>query len=237
MDRLGDRETAQECWEDGLRADRNHAEMIRELARLYLSMGQFSGYQTRQSPGHAAGLGSPEQPSPRPDPARAWRSSRGRQLLATSVDLDAAAIGRCEPSEPIQQTAGQGFAANRATHEAISQLQKVLTVGPDAEASWLLSRSYLQEGDVGLASTALGQSGSYRDEHPLISEPAVYVGSARCTSMPRLHLPIRTDQSARSDIPARHRVEGSDSSRSSDRRPGAGTSEPHDQSIRRCYSF
>ena len=33
---------------------------------------------------------------------------------------------------------------------------------------------------MGAASTALGQSGSYRDEHPLISEPAVYVGSARC---------------------------------------------------------
>ena len=181
IDRLGDRDTAQECWEDGLRADRNHAEMIRELARLYLSMGRFSqatelANRLATQPGWEAqsNLLLGQIQFEHGDPAGAV------SCLRRALDLDPAAIGTANLPDQSGKLLAKALLQTGQHTEAISQLQKVLTVGPDAEASWLLSRSYLQEGDVGLASTALGQSVSYRDEHPLVGEPAVYVGSARC---------------------------------------------------------
>jgi tetratricopeptide (TPR) repeat protein len=59
-------------------------------------------------------------------------------------------------------------------------LRTVLDVGPDREASWLLSRAYLQDGNGAEAAAALAQSGTYRAEHPLEPEPSPYVGEARC---------------------------------------------------------
>src|SRR5205814_906162 len=55
-----------------------------------------------------------------------------------------------------------------------------LREGSDPEASWLLSRSALQEGDGASFSAALDESGHYGDEHPQQFEPAPFVGAARC---------------------------------------------------------
>ena len=43
--------------------------------------------------------------------------------------------------------------------------------GPDAEASWLLSQAYLQEGLLGEALAALKDSGSFADEDPTLPDP------------------------------------------------------------------
>jgi predicted CXXCH cytochrome family protein len=64
--------------------------------------------------------------------------------------------------------------------EARPHLQSILARGPDPEASWLLSRVYLQQGAIALAQTALARAGSYRGENPLEDEPSPYVGEARC---------------------------------------------------------
>jgi hypothetical protein len=64
--------------------------------------------------------------------------------------------------------------------EARESLRAVLGAGPDPEASWLLSRAALQQGDFPLATEALAAAGTYRAEHPLDHEPAPYVGEARC---------------------------------------------------------
>jgi tetratricopeptide (TPR) repeat protein len=48
------------------------------------------------------------------------------------------------------------------------------------EANWLLSRAYLQEGRLALASGALARAGSYRARYPFMAEPSPYVGAARC---------------------------------------------------------
>lgn len=50
----------------------------------------------------------------------------------------------------------------------------------DAEAEWLLSRAYLQQGRLPEAAKALTRSGSYKAEHRLMPEPGPYVGSAAC---------------------------------------------------------
>ena len=64
--------------------------------------------------------------------------------------------------------------------EARGQLQLILAKAPDAEASWLLSRAYLQEGAVPEALVALKEAGSFADEDPTRPDPAPYSGSASC---------------------------------------------------------
>ena len=64
--------------------------------------------------------------------------------------------------------------------DAQTQLQAILTRGPDPEASWLLSRVYLQQGATAEAQEALARAGSYRGDNPLEDEPSPYVGEARC---------------------------------------------------------
>ena len=64
--------------------------------------------------------------------------------------------------------------------EARPHLQSILARGPDPEASWLLSRVYLQQGAIAEAREALARAGSYRGDNPLEDEPSPYVGEARC---------------------------------------------------------
>ena len=64
--------------------------------------------------------------------------------------------------------------------EARPHLESILARGPDPEASWLLSRVYLQQGAIAEAQEALARAGSYRGDNPLEVEPSPYVGEARC---------------------------------------------------------
>ena len=103
IDRLGDRETARECWEDGLTADPNHAEMLLELARLYLTMSRFSeatelADRLATRPGWEAqsNLLLGQIKFEQDDPAGAARCFR------RALDLDAGAARRFRPSGPIQ---------------------------------------------------------------------------------------------------------------------------------------
>src|SRR5262249_29956528 len=64
--------------------------------------------------------------------------------------------------------------------EARALLRTVLATGPDPEASWLLSRAALQDGDVDGVKAALVGAGSYRDDHRQEPEPGPYVGERRC---------------------------------------------------------
>jgi tetratricopeptide (TPR) repeat protein len=68
--------------------------------------------------------------------------------------------------------------------DAIKPLEDVRTstnqANVDPETNWLLSRAYLQVGRMPDAEASLRSAGSYRDENPLVPEPALYVGAARC---------------------------------------------------------
>jgi tetratricopeptide (TPR) repeat protein len=181
IDRLGDHEAAQECWEDGLRADPNHAEMLRDLAHRYLIIGRLSEateltdrLATRPGWEAQSNLLFGEIKFENDDPAGAAR------CLTRALDLDPSAHGASIPPEQYSKLLAKSLLRTGKSTEAVRQLQKISTAGSDAEAFWLMSRSYLQEGAVSAASAALGQSGSYRKDNPLVPEPAIYVGSARC---------------------------------------------------------
>ena len=73
--------------------------------------------------------------------------------------------------------------------EARVQLGLVLARGPDAEASWLLSRAFLQQGSLPEALAAMKVAGSSSDEHPMRPDPAPYVGAARCGAVPCREIP------------------------------------------------
>jgi tetratricopeptide (TPR) repeat protein len=183
INRLGDRETARECWEQGLRDQPNHPGLLFELARLFHQMSRFEA--ATKLADHLA--------------TQAGWEARGDLLLAQikygqddqegaalhlhrALDLDPAPRGGIDSPVPYRKLLAQALLRTGRPAEAIRQLQTVLTAGPDPEASWLLSRSYLQTRSIREASTALEQSEKYREQHPLVPEPALYVGSARCAS-------------------------------------------------------
>ena len=56
--------------------------------------------------------------------------------------------------------------------EARAHLQGLLAEGPTSERYWLLSRAYLQERSMPDALAAWKQAGSFRDDNPLLLEPA-----------------------------------------------------------------
>jgi tetratricopeptide (TPR) repeat protein len=64
-------------------------------------------------------------------------------------------------------------------------LEALLHAGPDPEASWLLSRTFIQEKDWKQAAVALMQAPNFRAENPLLPEPAPYVGETRCAECHR----------------------------------------------------
>ena len=181
IDHLGDRAAAQECWEDSVRADPNHAEALQELSRLYLTTGRSI---------EAAELAS------RLAARRDWQA-RGNLLLGRikfaqddaagaaeclrqALVLDPAAHGAVEPAGAYRKLLAKAWLRSGQPALALNQLQMVLNSGSDPEASWLLSRAYLQLESVNEASIALEKSNSYREENPVVPEPANYVGAARC---------------------------------------------------------
>ena len=71
--------------------------------------------------------------------------------------------------------------------------------GVDAEANWLLSRAYLQEGRIADAAAALDRAGSYRADNPL--EPSRAPTSARLAA--RRAIATRPAPTRRAATPAR----------------------------------
>ena len=93
----------------------------------------------------------------------------------------------------LARTLIQAGRADAAKH----YLDAVLLDGPDAEASWLLSRAFLVYGDTARAAQLLAQAGGYATADPLRVEPAMYLGAKGCAGVPREHLPHPAKQPAR----------------------------------------
>ena len=84
------------------------------------------------------------------------------------------------PIVPVKELA-RTLLQVRRPDEARLRLEQVLSVAPDPESSWLLSRAYLQMGPKQKALAALEKSGSFRDDHPLVPEPSSFAGSKAAT--------------------------------------------------------
>ena len=119
-------------------------------------------------------------------------------LLAERLE-PVAAIAALEAALALDPTAAQATVSLASVRKQLSrsllqvgrdsdarvQLDLVLAEGPDAEASWLMSRACLRLGDWENAAKALEKSASYRDKHPLEPEPAPYIGAAACVDCHR----------------------------------------------------
>jgi tetratricopeptide (TPR) repeat protein len=180
MKRAGDTTGSVDLWERAMVSGPDRPEAPFALARLFLATEHYHGAalaaeRLARIPGWEARanglLGSIHLAQN--DAAGAvsyWQRALDRQLAekndgsATRIRIDLArALLR------LKQPA-----------RARSQLMAVLSLGPNQEASWLLSRAFLQVGLVAEAAKAFQESGSYAADDPTRFEPAPFVGAARC---------------------------------------------------------
>ncbi len=170
IDRLGDRDTARDCWLEGLRLDPEHAELMREIVLDRLDTGkpiQAARFARRLA-------------------ARPGWQARGDILLGTALAADDDLRGAAESwiralaIDPLtaREDAGLYNALARAWLRIgePSRAREVLRASgistDDPEAGWLLGRSFLQEQSSVEAEGMLAASRRYRDAHPLEPEPA-----------------------------------------------------------------
>ena len=193
LKRQGQEDGAIWAWNRALEAEPVSAETLAELAQLFQKV--------------AVETINPESMSPHPLDAAARAAERLRQqpgwesrgemtlgiIRGESLDLTGAALAfrhvldrdpkiaesEAQPDKLRKLFARTFLKAGRPA-EAVPHLESILARGPDPEASWLLSRVYLQQGTIAAAGGALGRAGSYRNDNPLEDEPSPYVGEARC---------------------------------------------------------
>ena len=185
LSRTGKADLAFKTYERARLANPDHPETLDALAQLYLQNDRENAAEevaerlVRQPGWEARGLLDAGN-----GPRRAARSRRGGR--GAPPVLPARSRGH-EPPLPVRcDRSGCSWPVRcsraRRPAEARQLLANLLAHGPDAEASWLLGRSYIQEQDWDRAAALLEPGASFRAEHPLESEPAPYVGAARCAA-------------------------------------------------------
>jgi tetratricopeptide (TPR) repeat protein len=183
LDHAGQRDAARRVWERALEVQPDHAEtmaqlIIHETSRNRLAQAAVLAERLARQPG--------------------WEFRSALDLGTFRAELSDPAGAAAVLKEALGRPEAAGLDRATATHyrkllartllriarpqEAWALLQDLLRVGPDAEASWLLSRACLQQGTIPEAQAALRAAGSYRAEHPLEWEPGPYVGEARCAT-------------------------------------------------------
>jgi tetratricopeptide (TPR) repeat protein len=187
LSRSGNSKGCVEVWEQGLKANPDHPEILYALTRVYLEGELFQAATetasrlakhpewqdraraalrqiqlVRGDPAVAADFSRQPSESPTADRTAASASASTSGPLATPKNLARVLLRAGRPAE------------------ARTQLQTILDQGPDAEASWLSSRAFLQEGALALALAAVKGAGSYTDENPTLPDPAPFVGTASC---------------------------------------------------------
>jgi tetratricopeptide (TPR) repeat protein len=181
MTREGKQYEGFRLWEQAESADPNHAETLYMLTQIY-SMGDQLARATETGRRLAARAGWEVRAEmllgkvllARNDPAGAIASwQRALEHEGKSPGDDSM------PTVPRKELARALLQVGRPA-EARRQLQFAVRDQSDQEGSWLLSRAYLQEGAQTEALAAWEKAGSFRDDNPLVPEPALYVGSKRC---------------------------------------------------------
>ncbi len=104
--------------------------------------------------------------------------------------------------------------------------------GADPELSWLLSRTYIQEGDWSQALAAWNKIRPTEAEHAAEPEPAPFVGEARCAECHPPGIRRRARQPPRRHLLPRTRPEGSRSAQRTSARPGQSARSRISSSVR-----
>lgn len=192
--RQGRAEPALGVLERGRQAEPDHAGILHELARLYARLKRFeeaaeAAERLATLPGWEARgaliLGLLRLELTDPDGAS--------EALGRAVRIDPTLRGAPAPPAEVRKVLARSLLQAGRPAEARAQLRVVLAAGRDAEASWLLSRAWLQAGAVDEAEEALASAGADGAGGPPRSEPAPYVGAARCAGC---HRAIYQDQTS-----------------------------------------
>ncbi len=185
--RLGPIESAYGAFESALKRDPNHPETLAGLSALYASNDRL--YAAEEVAERLAGQPASEARAQvmlgriraeLQDPAGAARALR----RALEIDPQGQSFAPL-PVAWARKLLAASLLQSGQPAEARAVLETTVRAGPDPGASWLLSRSFIQERDWKRAAAILQANPSYRAEHPIEPEPAPYVGEAHCADCHR----------------------------------------------------
>jgi tetratricopeptide (TPR) repeat protein len=186
LSRAGQGDASVRLWEQVVASDPERSEALEQLALAYTARNRFveaAGLYERLSrqPGHelAAELSLGGLRAELNDPAGA------AEILRQALSRDAAGGLAADALSRYRKLLARVLLRCGKPADAREPLDRVLAAGPDPEASWLLSRVFLQQGAKDQAIAALRQAATYRADHPLDLEPAPYLGERSCTECHR----------------------------------------------------
>lgn len=168
-------------WKQVLEASEVAPKSLEELGLFYMNAGEFDNAllvvrRLGKVPGWEA-RGSMMQGTIRVDLNNIPGAA---ESFRQALKLDPAEVDRSRNPLGLRKAIARTFLQVASPGEAQRLLEPILESGPDMEASWLMSRVYLQQGDKTRALAALRQAGSYRAANPLEIDPGPYTGEARC---------------------------------------------------------
>jgi tetratricopeptide (TPR) repeat protein len=185
--RAGNLNRAFEIWNEATQSGPDYPEMLDHLARLAARMQRLdeaavAARKLQLQPGWEARglliLGEIQLLLKNPDGAA--------EAIRKGLELDPSAKGLPVSPHHFRKLLARSWLEIGQPARAIETLSaepgKIDSVLIDPEASWLLSRAYLQNGRSSDAFAALKRSGAFRDENPLVPEPSPFTGAARCAS-------------------------------------------------------
>lgn len=190
--RRGDQAGAVNSWELGVTKDAGHTEMLAILAQSLGELDRFTPAmlvvkQLMNQPNEAAraNLILGELYNMMNAPAQAAIAlERGLDETGKSIERAEAARIRRLLAHCLLRAGRPAEARQTLEHIGSRQQQD------DPETAWLLSRCDLQQGREPDASTQrLAQT--YREEFPLVPEPAPYVGAAKCARCHRANFDLQ----------------------------------------------
>jgi tetratricopeptide (TPR) repeat protein len=179
--RTGNSKASIEVWEKALKADPDHPASLYEMIQVHLAADRFQAAfaaATRLARDPAwrdradALMGQIELRRDNPEKTiELWQS-----ILATEPSQPASNLA------PVVSRKELALALLRVQRpaEARHHLQNILRSGPDPEVSWLMSRAYLQEGELSKALAASQAAGSFAEDNPTLHDPAVFTGAVSC---------------------------------------------------------
>jgi len=170
-----------EVWEQALKADPDHAETLHEMIKVQLQANLFNAAAAA-----ASRLARHPDWRNRADALMGWielnrdHPGKAAQLWQQVLAREPPLTGNTSSSLFGRKDLARALLRARRPAEARSQLETILAREPNAEASWLMSRAYLQEGALAEALAAFKQAGAFAEENPTLPDPAPFAGAASC---------------------------------------------------------
>lgn len=184
LSRTGRGDAALEAFESALKGDPDNPETLDFLCRLYyqkdryyaaesvaLKLAKHPGWEAKGQLMLALARAELEDPAGVAHALDRWLELDPKGLSAAP-----------DPVRTYQMLLARSLLKARRPAKARLFLETLLRAGPDPEASWLLSRASLQEKNFHQAESVLKQSPAYKLDHPAATEPAPYVGEAKCAT-------------------------------------------------------